>query len=374
MKVRTILKILFYLLISTITAAQTTITFDKLGWDSDQVLDSTFTIDNFKVESSQKFCTNYGSNFDVNGVSIYFVFQHKTDQIIVTAMNNLYINLNSIDVYQVSEQSTDNLVIEGWNGTVKEYSKSFANDTRWTTFNLNYKNINKVIIKLDSSGNGGISDYNFDNFSFSVSPTPVELVEFKANVEESNINLEWKTATEINNYGFEIERQTANDDNHSSFVNSQWSDIGFVKGNGNSNSPKNYSFTDNSIKYGYKYKYRLKQIDNDGDYKYSSEIEVTVNSAPKDYSLSQNYPNPFNPSTTINYQLAKTGKVVLKVYDILGKEVAALVNEYKDAGNYSVEFSAEAGTSHSVNLPSGIYIYELRVNNYRARNKMMLVK
>ena len=121
--------------------------------------------------------------------------------------------------------------------------------------------------------------------------------------------------------------------------------IGFVNGNGTSSSPKNYSFSDNTAKNGYKYKYRLKQIDNNGDYKYSSEIEVLANLAPANYSLSQNYPNPFNPSTVINYQLPKPGKVILKVYDIIGKEVATLVNEYKDAGSYSVTFSAIGGSA-----------------------------
>lgn len=370
---RTAIFIIFIiLLISSIDTAQDLINFEDQGWNSNQALDSTFTINNYSFSSSQKFYTNYGYNLDVNGTSLYFVFQNKqTDQITITTSDNQPVHLNSFHVYQVSEQSTDNLVIEGWNGNVQQYSKSFANDSTWTTLNLNYENINKVILKLDSSGNGGISDYNFDNFSFSTSLMPVELVQFKAKVNENNIHLEWETATEVNNYGFEIERLMTNDkDSHSSLVNGNWLNIAFVKGNGNSNSPKNYSFTDYSVNYGYKYKYRLKQIDNNGDYKYSQEIELNTDPAPKDYHLSQNYPNPFNPNTTINYQLAKSGKVVIKIYDILGKEVTTLVNEYKDAGKYSATFSAEDG----IYLPSGIYVYELRANQYLARNKMMLVK
>ena len=143
--------------------------------------------------------------------------------------------------------------------------------------------------------------------------------------------------------------------------------LGFVHGNGTSSSPKNYSFSDNSARNGYKYKYRLKQIDNNGDYKYSSEIEVLANLAPANYALSQNYPNPFNPATTINYQLAESGKVLLTVYDVLGNEVSTLVDGNKAAGRYSVKFNAS-------NLSSGIYIYELKINKFVSRNKMLLLK
>jgi Secretion system C-terminal sorting domain len=375
MRINVKLNFLFIIIISSIISAQSIITFDDQGWNSDQVLDSAFNVGNFKVSSSQKFCTNYGCNFDINSVSVYFVFHHKTDQITVTASNNLHIDLNSFDVYQVSEQSTDTLVIEGWTDSVKEYSKSFTNDTTWKTLTLNYKSINKIIVKLDSSDNGGISDYNFDNFSFSISPLPVELTEFKAVTESNHINLQWKTATELNNYGFEIERKMTNDNqSHSSIVNSQWSKVGFVKGNGTGTTPTLYSFTDNSARNGNKYKYRLKQLDFNGDYKYSSEIEAEANLIPIDYSLSQNYPNPFNPSTTINYNIPQDGKVVLKIYDILGSEISTLIDENKAAGSYSVKFS-------ETNLSSGIYIYKLVVSSstgsgqvYVSTKKMILLK
>ena len=146
-----------------------------------------------------------------------------------------------------------------------------------------------------------------------------------------------------------------------------WENIGFVHGNGTSSSPNNYNYSDNSAKNGFKYKYRLKQIDNNGDYKYSSEIEVLANLAPANYALSQNYPNPFNPSTMINYQVAEPGKVLLTVYDMLGKKVSTLVDENKAAGRYSVKFNAS-------NLSSGTYIYELKINNFVSRNKMLLLK
>jgi hypothetical protein len=105
-------------------------------------------------------------------------------------------------------------------------------------------------------------------------------------------------------------------------------------------------------------------------YLYKNELSVDVKDKyqlPLVYNLSQNYPNPFNPVTTINYQLPKDGNVTLKIYDILGREVAALVNEFKQAGYYKAAFNASK-------LASGVYIYELRVNEFRAVKKLTLLK
>ena len=142
--------------------------------------------------------------------------------------------------------------------------------------------------------------------------------------------------------------------------------IGFVNGSGNSNSPKDYTFADRSINFG-TYLYRLKQIDDDGRFSYSKSIEVATRTAPIKYALEQNYPNPFNPSTKIVYQLPKSGLVQLKVYDLLGRELAVLVNEVKSEGEYSVNFDAS-------NLPSGVYIYSLQANNFIQNHKMTLLK
>ena len=107
--------------------------------------------------------------------------------------------------------------------------------------------------------------------------------------------LNWETATELNNYGFEVERLVLSAERQA------WDKIGFVNGNGNSNSPKDYSFVDDKVSAG-KYSYRLKQIDNDGQFEYSKTINVDFNGVKK-FELSQNYPNPFNPTTTIRFNL-----------------------------------------------------------------------
>jgi hypothetical protein len=153
--------------------------------------------------------------------------------------------------------------------------------------------------------------------------------------------------------------------------------IGFV-GHGNTNSPKDYSFTDNSVGYG-KYSYRLKQIDTDGQFEYSKVIEVNAGNIPDGFVLEQNYPNPFNPSTTIKFALAETQKAELKVFDVLGNEVASLFNGIAEGGKiYEVEFNSQSVSGQSFrlvrNLPSGIYFYRLETDSKVESRKMLLLK
>jgi Secretion system C-terminal sorting domain len=204
--------------------------------------------------------------------------------------------------------------------------------------------------------------------SSSDSPLPVELTVFKANVDETLVTLNWETATEVNNYGFEIERQNL----ESSNKKSEWELISFVEGHGNSNSPKYYRYEDNRGILSGKYIYRLKQIDIDGRFEYSDVVEVSV-SAPNNYTLDQNYPNPFNPTTTIKYSITSVAsgfslsQVVLKVYDVLGKEIKTLVNENLPAGIYEVEFDASE-------YPSGLYFYSISAGEFTQTRRMLLVK
>ncbi len=164
-------------------------------------------------------------------------------------------------------------------------------------------------------------------------PLPVELTSFTAKVSGSAIQLSWETKTEINNYGFDVERAWS-----SSNQEKLWQKIGFVNGNGNSNSPKQYSFVDNNPTGGNVFVYRLKQIDTDGKYEYSDEVEVEL--LPSQYELCQNYPNPFNPTTSINFSLPKPSHVSIKVFDILGRFLIELTNAEYDAGYHKVEFDA----------------------------------
>ena len=197
----------------------------------------------------------------------------------------------------------------------------------------------------------GISSCSRFTLAGSSAPLPVELTSFTANVAGHRVNLNWQTATEVNNYGFEVERRPETGDRRPG----SWEVLGFVKGSGNSSTEKSYSFTDNSAKAGVNL-YRLKQIDIDGRHTYSDQVEVEVQNIPKDFILSQNYPNPFNPATTIKYGLPADGEVQLAVYNMLGQEVATLVNETKEAGLYEVIFDASR-------FSSGVYFYKLQVTN-----------
>ena len=202
--------------------------------------------------------------------------------------------------------------------------------------------------------------------TFCTSALPVELVSFNATASINKVELNWKTATEVNNYGFEIERSIRNEYPPKAEGIRNWDKIGFVQGSGNSNSPKEYSFTDQSLASG-NYSYRLKQIDNDGTFKYSDIVEVTINQIPNDYSLNQNYPNPFNPSTTISYDIPTTSTVRISVYDILGKEIRLLVNEEKNPGHYEMIFEAN-------DLAGGIYYYTIKAGEFSQSRKMILLK
>ena len=186
---------------------------------------------------------------------------------------------------------------------------------------------------------------------------PVELTSFSASASENVVTLDWSTATELNNRGFNIERSSEKN---------EWRTIGFIEGKGTTSEPQHYMYSDNlnDVKSNKVY-YRLKQIDNDGTYKYSNIVEVGI--VPSSFTLSQNYPNPFNPSTKIKYSIPQSSKVVVKVFDMLGKEVATLVNEEKEAGTYEITWNAQ-------NLPSGVYSYGIKAGSYTAIKKMVLLK
>ena len=195
-----------------------------------------------------------------------------------------------------------------------------------------------------------------------VPPVPVELVSFTANIEKSTAVLSWKTATENNNSGFEVERSV----DGKTFVK-----VGFVGGHGTTTKVNTYTFSEKLQAAG-EYYYRLKQIDYNGTFKYSDVVKAT-SVVPKSFSLSQNYPNPFNPSTVINYDLPVASKVVLKVYDILGNEVATLINKEQAAGSYQITFNTQSASNH-IQLSSGVYIYRIEAGNFTAIKKMMLLK
>jgi len=201
-------------------------------------------------------------------------------------------------------------------------------------------------------GNGGLIYMYIDS-----SYVPVELVSFTGKTENDIVILEWITASELNNYGFEIQRL---------IDNNQWKKVGFVPGKGTSTETNYYSFSE-LITYNEEISYRLKQIDYDGSYIYSQIITILIEDSPSHFDLFQNYPNPFNSSTIITYQIPKDEFVTLKVYDVLGNEVTTLIEENKKAGLYRVSFSAN-------DLSTGIYFYRIESGSFSSTKKLMLLK
>ncbi|NMB82684.1 MAG: T9SS type A sorting domain-containing protein [Ignavibacteria bacterium] len=228
------------------------------------------------------------------------------------------------------------------------------------------------------SGNGCDSDDNSMDFYVETdiiinAPLPVELTSFTAKVIAGKVSLNWTTSTEVNNYGFEVERSLSSHllslSGH--LLPAEWEKIGFVAGSGNSNSLKEYSFADDFSNsaiqpFNHSIRYRLKQIDNDGTFAYSKIVEVG-NLRPSTFDLLQNFPNPFNPSTMISYQLPVTAQVTLKVFDVLGNEVVSLVNQQQEAGSYNVTLDAST-------LASGTYIYRLIAGDFVSTKKLVVLK
>ena len=184
---------------------------------------------------------------------------------------------------------------------------------------------------------------------------PVELTSFTAQASGNSVTLNWKTATETNNLGFEIQRNLTGE-----FVT-----VGFIEGVGTTTEPHQYSYIDQNLDNG-GYEYRLKQLDFDGRAQYSDVVKVEVFSVTT-LELKQNYPNPFNPSTNIKFNIPSSGYVNLSVFNLVGEKVKEIVNEILSEGEYNLKFDAS-------NLPSGIYIAKLSSDNFNQSIKMTLLK
>lgn len=304
-------------------------TFDEGATDNNITLYS-------KMISGIQNGPNDGIALDYDGTVLHFISYEG----LVTASEGVAKGETSVDVGVSESNSTPAGYSISLNGIGTEYS-SFS----W------------VVASDDTPG-----QVNVDQ------SLPVELTTFSASVTDNNVELRWQTETEINNYGFEIERSkklitaggSADD------KGKKWERIGFVQGHGNSSSPKYYSFIDNLNNISGNVYYKLKQIDVDGAYKYSDIIEV-VPGSPLQFNLFQNYPNPFNPSTNIQFELPADSHVRLSVFNILGERVAILLDGLRNAGFHNINFNGKK-------LNGGLYFYRLETNEYTNVRKMLLLK
>lgn len=199
----------------------------------------------------------------------------------------------------------------------------------------------------------------YDNSGGDV-PLPIQLTSFAASVVRDNdVQVTWKTASEINNYGFEIYKRRGE--------TGEWTRIAFVEGHGTTVTPQSYSHLDRGVAFG-KYSYQVRQIDLDGKSTALPEVDVTVGVAPGKFTLVQNYPNPFNPSTVIEFAVPQNGFATMKVYNIYGQEVATLFDGNAETGKiYTTRFSGS-------DLASGAYFCRLQSSGKTETKRMLLMK
>jgi photosystem II stability/assembly factor-like uncharacterized protein len=262
------------------------------------------------------------------------------------------------------QQSTINVtwfnftdLLNGWSISGHNVYNTTNGGNTWIMQNSNTSN-NLYQLVFTDQYNGWVVG---DNGTIIYTPNggvPVELISFTVSNNLTEVIINWSTATEINNSGFEILRLTQND-------NDGWKKIGFVPGHGTTTETQHYSFTDIDVNQG-KYQYKLKQIDYDGTFEYSQIVDVEIPFV-SEFSLYQNYPNPFNPITKIKYSVPQSSTVVIKIFDVLGNEIETLVNEEKSIGTYEIIWYGEQ-------LPSGVYFYQLIAGNFIETKKMVLMK
>ncbi|MBI5402520.1 MAG: T9SS type A sorting domain-containing protein [Ignavibacteriae bacterium] len=246
---------------------------------------------------------------------------------------------------------TNTVYIVVSNDATTQSFKSVDNGENWETYSFPsaaYHSWHMDLALAGSNANAVTSSSTGIISKINESPMPVTLESFTFNVTGRNVNLKWTTSYEENNYGFDVERMSVND-------NSNWTKVGFVKGNGNTNNRTDYNFSDSKLNGG-KYQYRIRQIDYNGNYEYftlNNSVEVTM---PGKFELSQNYPNPFNPVTKIDYNIPSNSNVKISLYDMSGKEVKTLVNSNQSAGFYTIQLNAN-------DLSSGVYFYKMTANS-----------
>jgi hypothetical protein len=314
--------------------------------------------------------------------SLTFQIVLKSNDRIMFYYNNLNATLTSATVGIENAAGTDGLqIVYEAAYLANNLAIQLAADPEWLTIN-NYSgtiyNGNSVNVGLMINTEGlDLGEYSMDMEIATNDPVhplmvvpitmtidnavPVELVSFNAEMVDGNVVLNWSTATETNNNGFQIERTVRSQQSSAS----NWENKGFVSGKGTTTEKTFYTYSDKNENPG-TYLYRLKQIDFDGTFSYSSEVEIEV-TGPKDFALYQNYPNPFNPSTTIKFALPIKTNLSLNVYSTLGEKVAEIYSGELEEGYHEMMFNASG-------LSSGIYFYKVESENYNSTKKMLILK
>jgi hypothetical protein len=346
--------------------------------------------------TSARECLSTINNFSTSGGTYSFdIWAQRTGTTpILVTISSFYLNYNALALGDPITLSNVNSKYTGVDGDVEDYgpmtvaTKTVGDSTyvyvtinftgnntgvgaalstdgeRICTVNLTVTDGSALADTRWSPGNSAISQGGFTvTNSFSgedATPLPIQLASSAANVVRGNdVEVGWKTVSETNNYGFEVYRKRGE--------TGEWTKVGFVEGHGTTLAPQSYSYIDRSLSFG-EYFYRIKQIDLDGKSETFPEMAVTVGAGAGKFVLAQNYPNPFNPSTVIEFVVPVSGHTTLRVYNVLGQEVATLFEGNAEAGKVN------AARFDASSLPSGLYFYTLRNAAKTETKRMLLVK
>jgi len=348
----------------------------------------------YGVSSSFTYAEN--NNYDIivrstTGMSYYLSIanQHPTVELIMPSGSNSHIqtftgNLEDcpiivtgagdisnvtgyqIDFYSIDPITSDNLssfangYIAGQIAFISDYIEISIDEAR--------------LLARASGSNGGIYDYENGYGRININdaiatPTPVELVSYTGTISGGEVLLNWVTATELNNFGWEVQRSTPKSPPYQGGegeARGGWKTIGFVEGSGNSNSPHTYLFKDKPIKYG-KYLYRIKQIDNDGTFEYNGTVSILYEHNRSGEEYLSAYPNPFNPQTNIVIAIDYTSSVRLDIYNSIGEKVTTLYSGLLDEGEYNFSLNGQT-------FSSGIYIVMLQTDREILKHKIVLLR
>jgi hypothetical protein len=339
----------------------------------------------FDYGVSSSFTHAENNNYDIiirstTGLSYYIstANQHPTIQLIMPSGSNSHIetftgNLEDCPIiatgagltsnvtgYQLDFYSIDPITT----GNLSSFANGYiAGQIAFISDYLGISIDEARLLARESGTNGGIYDYE-DGYGRIIigdaiaSPTPVELVSFTGAISGGEVLLNWVTATELNNFGWEVQRTFEGDSNYET--------IGFVEGSGNSNSPHNYLFKDKPIQYG-NYIYRIKQIDNDGTFEYNGTVRILYEHNQPGEEYLSSYPNPFNPQTNIVIAIDYTSLVILDIYNSIGEKVTTLYSGLLDEGEYNFSLNGQT-------FSSGIYIVMLQTEREILKHKIVLLR
>ena len=337
----------------------------------------------FAVSSSFTHAEN--NNYDIiirstTGLSYYISVanQHPTVKLIMPSGSNNHIetftgNLQDCPIIATGAGITSNVTgyqIDFYSidpissGNLSSFSNGYI--AGQITFISDYLEISideARLLARGSGSNGGTYDYENGYGKIIIedaiaSPTPVELVSFTGTISDGKVLLNWVTATEVNNFGWEVQRTFEGD--------SFYETIGFIEGAGNSNSPHNYLYEDKPIQYG-NYIYRIKQIDNDGTFEYNGTVSIIYRHNRSGEEFLSAYPNPFNPQTTVVIAINYNSFVRLHIYNSIGEKVTTLYSGLLDEGEYNFSLNGQT-------FSSGIYIVMLQTDREILKHKIVLLR